>query len=422
MPALREVLGPAAQSRAIRVVSVDTGKASARSRQSLLFNWIAAYMYEGDAPLAERRAAALALDRDLLRDLLGAEELRELLDPGVLADVELELQCLADGRRARSADELHDVLRKVGDLTAAEVDLRCEGTARRRGSRELVDERRVIEIALGGETRSSPPRTRPAIATRSAARCRSGCRWRSPTRWRVRSRSSSAATPAPTARSSPPTSAARFGAPPERIAGALRRARGRRAGGPRRVPPRRGVSASGATSTCCVSCVAGRWPRCAARSSPSSRRPSPGSSRRGTAFPASGAGSRRSSRRSACCRARRSLRRRSRRDVLPVRVRGVPAGRCSTSCAPPARSCGSAPARSAPRDGRVRLCFADQLAAAGAPAGKPTSRPTGAAPRGASATLLTERVRASGASSARAAPGAHRRRAARRAVGPRVGG
>ena len=68
-------------------------------------------MYEGDAPLAERRAAALALDRDLLRELLGAEELRELLDPGVLADLELELQRLADGRRARDADELHDLLR-----------------------------------------------------------------------------------------------------------------------------------------------------------------------------------------------------------------------------------------------------------------------------------------------------------------------
>jgi ATP-dependent Lhr-like helicase len=78
------------RSRAIRVVSVDTQKASPFA-QSLLFNWIAAYMYEGDAPLAERRAAALALDRDLLRDLLGAEELRELLDPGVLADLELEL-------------------------------------------------------------------------------------------------------------------------------------------------------------------------------------------------------------------------------------------------------------------------------------------------------------------------------------------
>ena len=109
-------------------------------------------MYEGDAPLAERRAAALALDRDLLRDLLGAEELRELLDPEVLADVELELQCIADGRRARSADELHDVFRKVGDLTADEVELRSEP-----GGRGWLDgllaERRVIEIALGGETR-----------------------------------------------------------------------------------------------------------------------------------------------------------------------------------------------------------------------------------------------------------------------------
>ncbi len=149
---------------------------------SLLFNWIAQYMYEGDAPLAERRAAALALDRDLLRELLGAEELRELLDPGVLADVELELQCLADGRRARSADELHDVLRKVGDLTAAEIDVRCEGEWRR-----LADGARSTS---GGRSRSAsatmsgsrPPKTPPAIATRSGVRSRSGCRWRSPTR------------------------------------------------------------------------------------------------------------------------------------------------------------------------------------------------------------------------------------------------
>ncbi len=150
VPALREVLGQL-RSRAIRVVNVDTGSASPMA-SSLLFNWIAAYMYEGDAPLAERRAAALALDRDLLRDLLGAEELRELLDGDVLADVELELQCLADGRRARSADELHDVLRKVGDLTAAEVDLRCEGSAAA-WIGELLAEKRAIEIAVGGETR-----------------------------------------------------------------------------------------------------------------------------------------------------------------------------------------------------------------------------------------------------------------------------
>ncbi|HUV18801.1 MAG TPA: DEAD/DEAH box helicase, partial [Ilumatobacteraceae bacterium] len=157
VPALREVLG-LLRSRAIRVVTVDTGKASPMA-SSLLFNWIAAYMYEGDAPLAERRAAALALDRDLLRDLLGAEELRELLDPEVLADIELELQCIADGRRARSADELHDVFRKVGDLTADEVELRCDGPGGAGAGEDrgwlgvLLDERRVIEIALGGETR-----------------------------------------------------------------------------------------------------------------------------------------------------------------------------------------------------------------------------------------------------------------------------
>ena len=150
VPALREVLGQL-RSRAIRMVSVETPKASPFA-QSLLFNWIAAYMYEGDAPLAERRAAALALDRDLLRDLLGAEELRELLDAGVLADLELELQCLTDGRRARSADELHDVLRRLGDLTAEEADLRCEGEA---GPwlATLLAERRAITIGIDGEQR-----------------------------------------------------------------------------------------------------------------------------------------------------------------------------------------------------------------------------------------------------------------------------
>lgn len=181
VPALREVLGQL-RSRAIRVVSVDTARASPMA-SSLLFNWIAAYMYEGDAPLAERRAAALALDRDLLRDLLGAEELRELLDPDVLADVELELQCLTGHRRARSADELHDVLRRVGDLTAAEIDVRCVDPDRagadaeesadgepvesvesvavdaepggfgQRWIEQLVAEKRAIEVGVAGEQR-----------------------------------------------------------------------------------------------------------------------------------------------------------------------------------------------------------------------------------------------------------------------------
>ena len=150
VPALRDVLSRL-RSRAIRLVSVDTPKASPFA-QSLLFNWIAAYMYEGDAPLAERRAAALALDRDLLNDLLGSEELRELLDGEVLADIELELQQLVDERRAKTIDEVHDLLRRVGDLTLDEVSLRCETDASV-AIAELVAQRRAIELVVAGERR-----------------------------------------------------------------------------------------------------------------------------------------------------------------------------------------------------------------------------------------------------------------------------
>ena len=151
VPALREVLRQV-QTRQVRLVHVDTPSASPMA-SSLLFSWIAQYMYEGDAPLAERRAAALALDRDLLRDLLGAEELRELLDPDVLADVEVELQHLVEGRRARSADELHDVLRRVGDLTRAEIDLRVEAGDGADWLATLVAEKRAVEIGIGDEVR-----------------------------------------------------------------------------------------------------------------------------------------------------------------------------------------------------------------------------------------------------------------------------
>ena len=150
VPALRDVLTKL-RSRTIRLVSVDTPKASPFA-QSLLFNWISAYMYEGDAPLAERRAAALALDRDLLDDLLGSEELRELLDGDVLVDVELELQHLADSRRARNADETHDVLRRAGDLAFAEISLRVDGDASS-FVEDLVAQRRAIELTVAGERR-----------------------------------------------------------------------------------------------------------------------------------------------------------------------------------------------------------------------------------------------------------------------------
>jgi ATP-dependent Lhr-like helicase len=119
VPALKEVLGDI-RARRIRVVPVDTERSSPFA-QSLLFRWIAIYMYEGDAPLAERRAAALALDRDLLRELLGAEDLRELIDLVALAELELELQHLAEGRRARGADDVHDLLRRLGDLSLDEI-------------------------------------------------------------------------------------------------------------------------------------------------------------------------------------------------------------------------------------------------------------------------------------------------------------
>src|SRR5256885_14243255 len=106
-------------SRDLPVQRVETGKATPFAG-SLMFDYTAASMYDGDAPMAERRAGALTLDRDLLRELLGQEELRDLLDPGALADLELSLQALVEDRRATNADQLHDLLRRPGDLAAAQ--------------------------------------------------------------------------------------------------------------------------------------------------------------------------------------------------------------------------------------------------------------------------------------------------------------
>ena len=152
VPALVEVLRDL-RSRRVRLVAVDTQSASPFA-QSLMFGWIAVYMYAGDAPLAERRAAALALDRDLLRDLLGAEELRELIDPDALADLELELQRLVDGRLARDVDEAHDQLRLLGPLTVDELGLRAvHGAPVKRWVDQLVGERRAFLAGVGGEER-----------------------------------------------------------------------------------------------------------------------------------------------------------------------------------------------------------------------------------------------------------------------------
>jgi ATP-dependent Lhr-like helicase len=150
LPALKEVLADV-RARRVRMVTVDTAHASPFA-QSLLFRWIAVYMYEGDAPLAERRAAALALDRDLLRELLGSEDLRELIDPGALSALELELQFLAEGRRARNPDDVHDLLRRLGDLTVEELAARSVSDPTS-WIDALVREHRAVRVRLAGEER-----------------------------------------------------------------------------------------------------------------------------------------------------------------------------------------------------------------------------------------------------------------------------
>jgi ATP-dependent Lhr-like helicase len=139
--------------REVSLVEVETPTASPFA-SSLLFDYVATYMYEGDTPNAERRAAALSLDRDLLRELLGQEELRDLIDPGALATVESDLQHCSEHMRATGRDGLHDVLRRVGDLTPEEVGARVlEGLDAGRMLRELNSERRAVGVTIAGEER-----------------------------------------------------------------------------------------------------------------------------------------------------------------------------------------------------------------------------------------------------------------------------
>src|SRR4029077_16516265 len=122
LPGLRDLL-TRLHRREISLVEVETATASPYA-SSLLFDYVATYMYEGDTPNAERRAAALSLDRALLRELLGQEELRDLIDPSALARVEDDLQFLTPMRRATGRDHLHDVLRSIGDLSEEECRAR----------------------------------------------------------------------------------------------------------------------------------------------------------------------------------------------------------------------------------------------------------------------------------------------------------
>ncbi len=152
LPGLRELMAEVA-SRQVRVVEVDTPFPSPFA-SSLQFGYVAAFMYEGDAPLAERRAQALSLDRSILAELLGREELRDLIDQAALADLELELQLLTPERRARGPDGLHDALRLLGDLTVQEAAARSADPDAAPGwLAELEATRRAVRLRVGGHER-----------------------------------------------------------------------------------------------------------------------------------------------------------------------------------------------------------------------------------------------------------------------------
>ncbi|WP_446042529.1 ATP-dependent helicase, partial [Streptomyces albidoflavus] len=143
VPGLTELMGDL-EARRVRLVEVTTPEASPFAR-SLLFGYVAQFLYEGDSPLAERRAAALSLDSRLLSELLGQAELRELLDAEVLAELEQELQWRTEDRRIKDAEGVADALRVLGPLTSAELAERGADPA---WARELAGTRRVIEVRI----------------------------------------------------------------------------------------------------------------------------------------------------------------------------------------------------------------------------------------------------------------------------------
>jgi ATP-dependent Lhr-like helicase len=139
------------RAREVRVDQAETQVASPFAR-SLVFAYTAAYLYQGDSPAAERRAQALQLDRNMLRDLLGQEQLRDLLDARSLEEVEDELQGRAESMRVSHPDALVDLLRRVGDLTSDELVARCEEDPAA-WLAELSSRRRVVAIRIAGESR-----------------------------------------------------------------------------------------------------------------------------------------------------------------------------------------------------------------------------------------------------------------------------
>ncbi|WP_314456663.1 ATP-dependent helicase [uncultured Microbacterium sp.] len=156
LPALLRVTRQIGERR-IRLVEITTSQPSPYARD-LLFGYVGAFMYEGDSPLAERRAAALSVDPALLSELLGKVEMRELLDPEVIAQFEREAQRLDPDRRARGVEGVADLLRILGPLDAAEVAARLDAESDALSEAEqhlaaLVDDRRAIRVTFGGVPR-----------------------------------------------------------------------------------------------------------------------------------------------------------------------------------------------------------------------------------------------------------------------------
>lgn len=162
LPALTSVLRRV-QNRSLRLVSVESETPSPFAA-SLLFAYVANYLYDGDAPLAERRARALSIDQAELKELIGDLELRDLLDRDALDALEADLQHVPPRWHAKTVDGVHDLLLRLGDLTLDELRSRTVAGVADAARTQLLAERRVIDVVIAGEHR--------LVAAEDAARVR----------------------------------------------------------------------------------------------------------------------------------------------------------------------------------------------------------------------------------------------------------
>ena len=263
VPALVDLLGRVGR-RSIRTVTIDT-EAPSPFASSLLFAYTANFIYDGDAPLAERRAQALLVDQSQLQDLLGDIELRELLDPAVIDEVEQQLQRIEPRYRARSRDALHDMLLRLGDLDSEEIRARsesadCRAVDSRAGRRTARD--RGAGGGFASVHRRGGCRPVPRCAGRPAAARPPGCAARTACRSRRRSRlalrADARAVPHRGRRGPPGTA-------PESRRWRPRATRGARTRAAGRVHARAGAGGSGARRTCCATSASARWRSCGTR-------------------------------------------------------------------------------------------------------------------------------------------------------------